>query len=84
MTQIGAWGRQHEPSDERLNDRLRETADWLDVEDFIDEKQTARQFMPTALGEGAVSFAFNSFVSAALPATAGSRRRHTTTSRRSR
>jgi len=68
MKQIGAWGRQHEPRDERLNERLRGTADWLDAEDFVDEKQTTRQFMPTALGEGAVSFAFNSFVSVPLSA----------------
>lgn len=68
MKQVGAWGRQHGSRDERLNDQLRTTADWLDTEDFVDEKQTIRQFMPTALGEGAVSFAFNSFVSASLPA----------------
>ncbi|WP_018258697.1 DEAD/DEAH box helicase [Halomicrobium katesii] len=66
MEQIGAWGRQRTNRDQRLNDRLRETADWLEEHEFIIEKDTARQFEPTALGDGSVEFAFNSFVSAPL------------------
>lgn len=66
MEQIGAWGRQRTNRDQRLNDRLRETANWLEEHEFIIEKDTARQFDPTALGDGSVEFAFNSFVSAPL------------------
>jgi len=66
MKQIGAWGQEHSSKDERLNDRLRETADWLINLDFITEKDTARQFLPTALGEGTIEFAFNSFSNATL------------------
>lgn len=66
MEQIGAWGRQRDNRDQRLNDRLRETANWLEEYDFVIEKDTARQFEPTALGQGSVEFSFNSFVSAPL------------------
>ncbi|WP_324663926.1 DEAD/DEAH box helicase [Haloarcula sediminis] len=66
MKQIGAWGREHSSKDERLNSRLRETADWLLDLDFITEKDTARQFQPTPLGEGTIEFAFNSFSNATL------------------
>ncbi|WP_136718626.1 DEAD/DEAH box helicase [Halorientalis salina] len=68
MKQIGAWGREHGSKDERLNDRLRQTSDWQIEHDFTAEKDTARQFQPTALGEGAVDFAFNSFSDATLSA----------------
>lgn len=66
MEQLGAWGRQRGSRDERLNDRLRKTANWLEEYDFVNESDTARQFEPTQLGDGSVDFAFNSFVSAPL------------------
>lgn len=66
IERLGSWGRDRGDRDERLNDRLRETANWLEKYDFVIEKETARQFQPTPLGEGAVEFAFNSFVSASL------------------
>lgn len=66
MERLGSWGRERESRDERLNDRLRETADWLEEYEFITEKDTARQFETLPLGDGSVEFAFNSFVSASL------------------
>ncbi len=66
MERIGAWGRQRDNRDQRLNDRLRETANWLEEHAFVIEKDTAREFEPTALGDGSVEFSFNSFVSAPL------------------
>ncbi|MCL9812612.1 DEAD/DEAH box helicase [Natranaeroarchaeum aerophilus] len=66
LTELGAWGREHGSRDERLNTRLRETADWLIEHGFISEHDTKRQFQTTALGDGAVDFAFNSFASATL------------------
>ncbi len=68
MKQIGAWGREHSSRDERLNERLREAADWLLDLEFITEKDTARQFQPTPLGEGTIEFSFNSFSNATLAA----------------
>lgn len=66
IEQLGAWGRTRGNRDQRLNDRLRETANWLEQHDFVIEQETARQFEPTSLGDGAVEFAFNSFASASL------------------
>lgn len=66
MKQIGAWGREHGSRDERLNERLRETADWLIELDFISEKDTSRQFQSTPLGGGTIEFAFNSFTDTTL------------------
>lgn len=68
LKQIGAWGRERQSRDERLNARLRATADWLEGNEFISELDTDRGFQTTALGEGAVDFTFNSFATATLPA----------------
>ncbi|THE64756.1 DEAD/DEAH box helicase [Salinadaptatus halalkaliphilus] len=68
LKQVGAWGREHESRDERLNRRLRMTADWLIENGFISELDTERGFQTTALGDGAVDFAFNTFASATLSA----------------
>ncbi|MFB6243616.1 MAG: DEAD/DEAH box helicase, partial [Halobaculum sp.] len=63
---VGAWNRERDSRDERLTRRLRETADWLIANEFVDEADTARAFSTQPLGDGAVEFAFNSFVSAQL------------------
>ncbi|MFP8890631.1 DEAD/DEAH box helicase [Natrialbaceae archaeon A-CW2] len=68
LEELGAWGRVHQSRDERLNARLRETADWLIQNGFISELETDRGFQTTALGEGAVNFSFNTFASATLVA----------------
>lgn len=66
LEQLGAWGRERPQRDEKLNRRLRETADWLIENEFIAEADTAREFSTKPLGSGAVEFAFNSFTSANL------------------
>jgi replicative superfamily II helicase len=66
LEQLGAWGRERLQRDEKLNRRLRETADWLIENGFVDEADTAREFSTKPLGDGAVEFAFNSFASAEL------------------
>lgn len=66
MKQLGSWGRQFSSKDERLNKRLRDGATWLEKHEFVSEKQTARQFKPTPLGDGTVQFYHNSFADGTL------------------
>lgn len=60
------WGQDQKPKEERLQERLKETTQWLDDEGFVNKSDTWDAFDTTALGRGAVEFKFNSFVRADL------------------
>lgn len=66
MTEESPWGQTPKPKDERLEERLQETTNWLEDEGFVNENDTWSSYATTALGRGAVNFHFNSFVDANL------------------
>lgn len=62
----GAWGRSFGQKEERVKNKLRETADWLEYRGFIRENRTAREFEHTEKGDSAVEFVFGTSVTPTL------------------
>lgn len=59
IQQDGAWGRSFDEREERVERKLRETATWLEQNDFIRENRTASKFDTTPIGESTVEFLFD-------------------------
>lgn len=55
----GAWGRSFGSRGERVERKLRDTADWLEQNGFIREEQTAERFNTTNAGSSTVEFLFD-------------------------
>lgn len=67
MSTDSGWGRREPKSkEERLSDRLDETAEWLIDNGFITANDTRSAFHTTHLGRGAVDFHYNSWIDADL------------------
>lgn len=66
MSTESGWGRQPKSKEERLAERLQETAEWLIDNGFISGNDTRSAFNTTHLGRGAVNFHYNSWVDADL------------------
>lgn len=62
----GAWGRSFGQKEQRLENKLRETADWLEYRNFIRENRTSREFESTEKGESAVEFVFSTSITPTL------------------
>lgn len=59
MSTSGSWGRSFGSKSEQIKSKLRETANWLEEQNFISENRTSRSFDVTDKGESAVEFSFN-------------------------
>lgn len=67
MSTDSGWGRREPKSkEERLSERLDETAEWLIDNEFITANDTRSAFQTTHLGRGAVDFHYNSWIDADL------------------
>jgi len=67
MSTDSGWGRRGGKSkEERLSERLDETAEWLIDNGFITANDTRSAFHTTHLGRGAVDFHYNSWIDADL------------------
>jgi len=63
MSTGSGWGRREPKSkEERLTERLDETAEWLIDNGFINGNDTRSAFQTTHLGRGAVNFHYNSWI----------------------
>ena len=66
LEEDGAWGRGFGSKADRVRDRLRSTASWLEHHDFLREVHTQQAFQATTMGGAAVEFLFDTFSSHTL------------------
>lgn len=62
----GAWGRSFEMNEKRVQNKLRETVNWLESRNFVRENRTSRTFESTNLGRNTVEFIFETDIGVTL------------------